>query len=109
VTTEQMDWLDDQANALAAGWKAAALAEFERNRVEPLVENFDECECGDYRLSHDNGRGKCSLPNDATHGWKPCKKFRRFVRAGFVPEPWAKWLGEGLADRNPHLRPGGKS
>ena len=101
MTTEQMDWLDDRAREA----KGEALAEVERNGVEPLVANFDACECGDYRLSHEKGKGRCSQPKDLAHGFKECRKFRQLARATFIPEPWAKWLTPP-EPRNPHMRAG---
>ena len=39
-------------------------------------EDFDECECGDYRIQHENGVGRCKMPDDICHGLMPCLKFR---------------------------------
>ena len=36
----------------------------------------DECECGDYRKDHINGTGRCRMPDDLCHGFKPCLRFR---------------------------------
>ena len=54
--------------------------------VRPL-NHFDECECGDYRLNHEgeNHTGRCSLPDDLTHGFQPCRYFRLFQPATKVP------------------------
>jgi hypothetical protein len=35
----------------------------------------DVCKCGDYRHQHKNGIGRCIMPDDLTHGFKPCVKF----------------------------------
>ena len=37
---------------------------------------FQVCECGDYRHQHEEGKGKCIMPNNITHGYKECTKFR---------------------------------
>ena len=37
----------------------------------------DVCECGDYRYQHENGTGKCRMPDDMSHGFKPCLAFKR--------------------------------
>jgi len=39
-------------------------------------EDYDECECGDYRIQHENGIGKCKMRDDICHGFEPCLKFR---------------------------------
>lgn len=36
----------------------------------------DECECGDYRKDHADGAGRCCMPNDLTHGFQTCSRFR---------------------------------
>lgn len=38
----------------------------------------DECECGDYRYQHKNGSGKCEMPDDLTHAYRPCLQFILF-------------------------------
>lgn len=43
-----------------------------------MPSDFDGCECGDYRLQHERGAGRCKMPNDMTHGFKPCTEFRMF-------------------------------
>lgn len=40
------------------------------------VDLLDECRCGDYRRDHENGTGRCKMPNDLCHGFKPCTVFR---------------------------------
>ena len=42
--------------------------------IDPM---FELCVCGDYRHNHENGKGKCRMPNDITHGYQECKKFKR--------------------------------
>lgn len=37
---------------------------------------LDECECGDYRRDHVGGRGACSMPNNMSHGFQRCERFR---------------------------------
>jgi hypothetical protein len=37
---------------------------------------YATCECGDYRLQHQDGTGRCQMPDDMTHGFKPCNEFR---------------------------------
>lgn len=39
-------------------------------------EDFDICECGDYRHQHENGIGRCKMPDDLCHGLEPCLTFR---------------------------------
>jgi len=51
----------------------------DRIRQQFMVRNprdFDICECGDYRHQHENGVGKCRMPDDLCHGFKPCLEFR---------------------------------
>jgi len=36
---------------------------------------LDECTCGDYRKDHADGEGRCCMPDDLTHGKKPCFRF----------------------------------
>jgi hypothetical protein len=55
----------------------------DRIRQQAMVRNpfytdrdFDICECGDYRHQHENGTGRCKMPDDLCHGFKPCLKFR---------------------------------
>ena len=50
--------------------------------------DFDQCECGDYRHQHRDGTGACTLPNDLSHGFKPCSCFRLAETASELPE-WA--------------------
>ncbi len=47
-----------------------ATAEQQRE-VHPL----DVCDCGDYRRDHENGAGRCAMPDDLCHGFKPCFRF----------------------------------
>lgn len=49
------------------------------------VSDFDECECGDFRLDHVNLTGRCTLPDTLVHGFKPCKRFRYFR-----PSTWSE-------------------
>jgi hypothetical protein len=49
--------------------------------IERLPDDFDECECGDYRRDHVDGVGRCKMPNDLNHGFRPCDKFRLALRA----------------------------
>ena len=45
--------------------------------LEGLVEHpEDECECGDYRRDHENGHGRCRMPDALTHANKACFSFR---------------------------------
>ena len=37
---------------------------------------LDECDCGDYRRDHIDGTGRCTMPDNLSHGFKPCLKFR---------------------------------
>jgi len=45
------------------------------------MNNFDICECGDYRVQHENGTGPCRMPDDLCHGFQPCESFRLFETA----------------------------
>ncbi|GAG89901.1 unnamed protein product [marine sediment metagenome] len=40
-------------------------------------EDFDICECGDYRHQHENGDGECKVCrwNNSIPSEKPCQKF----------------------------------
>lgn len=51
-------------------------------RCEFIIHNaLDICDCGDYRYQHSNeGKDKCRMPDDGTHGFKPCLKFRLSMR-----------------------------
>jgi hypothetical protein len=46
------------------------------------MSDFDVCECGDYRHQHENGEGRCKMPDDLCHGFQPCLKFRLAERKG---------------------------
>ncbi len=55
----------------------------DRIRQQMMVRNpeykdddFDICECGDYRWQHENGAGKCTMRDDICHGFASCLKFR---------------------------------
>ena len=51
--------------------------------------DFDHCHCGDYRKDHTLPGGGCALPNDLTHGFRPCFGFTLWRRADAIPEPYA--------------------
>ena len=36
---------------------------------------LDVCDCGDYRRDHENGVGRCTMPDDLCHGFRPCFRF----------------------------------
>lgn len=38
---------------------------------------YEICACGDYRHQHENGTGKCKMPNDLCHGFEPCLEFHK--------------------------------
>lgn len=44
--------------------------------MDSATHPLDICECGDYRRDHDGEIGRCRLPNDLTHGFKECHRFR---------------------------------
>lgn len=44
------------------------------------VSALDVCECGDYRRDHIDGTGRCTMADDACHGFKPCFEFRLHYR-----------------------------
>jgi len=46
--------------------------------------DLDECACGDYRRDHVNGTGRCKMPDDLTHGFQPCLRFRLVRQAAAV-------------------------
>lgn len=50
--------------------------------ITPILDPLDECECGDYRREHEGGTGRCRMPDDLCHGFKPCLQFRLSKRAG---------------------------
>ncbi len=58
--------------------------------MEPTIhkEQFDCCECGDYRQDHDLETGRCRMPDNMAHGMKPCLGFRLFHMASEIPEPF---------------------
>jgi len=37
---------------------------------------YEVCQCGDYRHQHEKSKGKCLMPNNITHGYEECLKFR---------------------------------
>jgi hypothetical protein len=37
--------------------------------------DLDICQCGDWRLDHEYGVGRCQMPNDLSHGMEPCRAF----------------------------------
>ncbi len=47
----------------------------------------DTCECGDYRGDHRGERhqGSCTMPNDMTHGFEPCRRFTLHKAASVLP------------------------
>ena len=56
--------------------------------MEPTYSNvdFDVCECGDYRMQHDLATGRCRMPDNISHGMKPCLGFRLRHEATEIPE-----------------------
>lgn len=46
------------------------------DQANTTVSDLDECECGDYRRDHNDGTGRCRMPDDLTHGNRPCFSFR---------------------------------
>lgn len=53
--------------------------------------DFDECECGDYRHQHVDKVGRCTMPNDLTHGFEACHRFRLSRAATQIPAPTNGW------------------
>lgn len=49
------------------------------------LRDFDMCACGDYRRDHKDGTGRCRMPDDLTHGFKPCLEFRLSKTATEIP------------------------
>jgi hypothetical protein len=58
--TEVQDWLSKAAQEDAGG----------------QGDGLDVCACGDFRHQHENGTGKCNMPDDLCHGMEPCLQFR---------------------------------
>ncbi len=56
-------------------------------RVARDLRLFDECYCGDYRGDHRGKlhQGGCTLPNDMTHGFEPCRRFTLHKAASVLP------------------------
>lgn len=50
-------------------------------RPEVEADPMDVCRCGDARRDHVNGTGRCRMPNDLTHGFMTCEKFRLHMTA----------------------------
>ncbi len=70
--TEEMD----------AKTKAATAEEISRSiGLLRSLNDYDICCCGDYRHQHENGTGKCRMPDDICHGMQPCESFRLAERA----------------------------
>lgn len=44
--------------------------------VKRLPHPLDTCYCGDARRDHVDGTGRCLMPDDLTHGFQPCTRFR---------------------------------
>jgi len=42
---------------------------------ENPTSGYDVCECGHYRHQHENGVGKCRMPDDTRDGFHPCLRF----------------------------------
>jgi len=61
-----------------------------QNSLGPVwvVRDFDSCACGDYRHQHVRGEGRCTMPNDITHGFRPCTAFRLTREADAIPEAY---------------------
>ncbi len=51
--------------------------------------HYEVCACGDYRHQHENGIGRCTMPNDLCHGFEPCLAFE-FVTVKGEGERWMK-------------------
>ena len=68
--------------------------DFRLNSIPFTLTDFDECECGDYRHQHENGIGRCTMPNDICHGMKPCEAFRLSARATEVPSAYIQSGGK---------------
>jgi hypothetical protein len=47
---------------------------------------LDVCQCGDFRREHQDGTGRCRMPNDASHGFKTCERFRLHASAAEYQE-----------------------
>lgn len=45
------------------------------------MNELDICECGDYRRDHVDGIGECRMPNDLSHGFQKCSRFRLSMTA----------------------------
>ena len=59
--------------------------------MEPTInkEQFDWCECGDYRRDHDPETGRRIMPSSRkAHGMQPCLAFKLFHAASTIPEPF---------------------
>ena len=42
---------------------------------EKPASDYDPCECGHYRHQHENGVGKCRMPDDTRPSLHPCVEF----------------------------------
>ena len=51
------------------------------------LDDFDECECGDYRHQHEDGTGACNISWGHRHVGI-CKSFRLFKVATEIPEAY---------------------
>lgn len=49
------------------------------------VTDFDECECGDYYSDHDSKTGMCRMPDNRSHGFRLCYKFKLSHFARGIP------------------------
>ena len=62
------------------------LGELREKLRKVILTPFDVCACGDYRRDHEEGTGKCQLPDTMVHGFKPCLQFRLAGAATEIPE-----------------------
>ena len=75
MTTEQMDWLDDQRNRE----RLMQLAQQPKPPPcfwEQLWHEQPSCQCGDYVAQHENGNGKCIPCSTSGRPWDRCRKYR---------------------------------
>ncbi len=58
-----------------------------RYKDKHQLSDYDLCVCGDYRLQHENGTGKCTVCEYTENLSPKCKEFRLAEKATKIPEP----------------------
>lgn len=74
VSVEDQKTADERTALLKETPAAVRFISYEP-ALAPVKLSLD-CGCGDYKKDHENGIGKCRMPNDLTHGFMRCDFYR---------------------------------